>query len=168
MTQTYTTCTFRTKRIRLTHVPLYREGYLSFSKKHNTSIIFPFKAVGCYFIIMTENIDCYIKCPHPNCFNQPAVYWTYARCKTSKTSLSSIGDISCNAGCWTAFIQYVLFLCNQGHNNEENTYKEASDFLLALSSAISASKVTYTQDLKKRDTFIKNVTIGVTSRWKYT
>lgn len=110
-------------------------------------------------------IDLFVKCPNFSCKEE--CYWSCSRCST-KCVLKDTGYISCStSNCLNRFIQYVKFLCNNySHSNEDNVYKTASDFLMALASATKSIEVSDKYSQKELMKFSTTICMNINNEWK--
>ncbi|KAM3131788.1 hypothetical protein pb186bvf_016038 [Paramecium bursaria] len=77
------------------------------------------------------------------CRGKDVKNWTHSSCKT-QSYINCKGDISCDRGCATYFIQHAGFKCEQAQNYE--SFKTATQFLMALAQAMQAAEFNLSDD----------------------
>jgi hypothetical protein len=114
-------------------------------------------------------IDLIVKCPDTTCmYTNEDTQWYCSGCG-SKCVLTDNGYIKCSSykRCFHRFIQFTDFLCRCFTHKMNNRFSSNTDFLLALSQSIRASKINRQYDEKTRAKFITNLTININSNWEY-
>jgi hypothetical protein len=114
-------------------------------------------------------IDLIVQCPDKNCnYTNEKTQWKCANCY-EKVKLKNDGYVKCSGQgkCIDVFIQFVNFLCKCKSHQIGHRYTEASDFILALSTAIKAAKISENINSKVLNQFVADLATNLNIGWKH-